>query len=578
MNSHERTRRLWSRSIPFALMLGVGALPGVGSAQAPPAPAPVLEQPADAPAAPQPPAGTAAITPVAPEVVSPLIPPDVQLVTFWVPDGVNVEVLGPQPEPVPVAPASGRSPIIGLKVGVGYHLRVSNLPSRPGAVLYPVLEIVGHLHRPQGVDATKFPIRVVFGPDDFEDTVGRGRLVTEVVYLEDPDQALPLSLPKDEIPMLSLNPAEEPLKVASALGRVMAIVRIGNRMPTPEEMSGAPVYELNGAACPFMGADSGRCSLPCGPVCGTPPPAGRRWLPRDEFLCDGGDHDVPLHFAGDGGLRGIDPRDALIGFRDTRRSRVLPTNMVCIYAPRFAGVRTSVGPNENTTVDVLKGAEMLQWQVTHEGRQGPRKFTQNATAEASRHRMRPSGMIGRVAVGSHIELRVLAETDAVTVLRGHVDVQGPEFANNRQKAALMREKVLPLGIKTAESAVVTGIVQGAGEQAMAWKPQEVAGVEVPPNKLGMAVIKRVSAGEAEPGDPVTFVIQYRNMGNVPIESVSVVDSLLPRLEYVTHSARGPVGAVFSANENRAGSMELRWDIGTVAPGAEGYVSFEAKVR
>jgi uncharacterized repeat protein (TIGR01451 family) len=287
---------------------------------------------------------------------------------------------------------------------------------------------------------------------------------------------------------------------------------------------------------------------------------------------------VPLHFAGDGGLRGIDPRDALIGFRDWRRPRVLPTNVVCIYAPRFAAVRTSIGPNENTTVEVLKGAEMLERQVTQELRQGPRKFTQNAMAEASRHRMRPSGMIGRVSVGTHIELRVLAEADSVTIIKGLVDVRGPAYAINLQKAMLAREKVLPIAIKTAETAVVTGIVQGAGEQVMAWKPQEIAGVEVPPNKPGMAVIKRVSAGEAEPGDVVMFVIQYRNMGNVPIESVSVVDSLLPRLEYVPRSARGPKGTVFSAVENRAGSLELRWDIGTVAPGAEGYVSFEAKVR
>jgi uncharacterized repeat protein (TIGR01451 family) len=113
---------------------------------------------------------------------------------------------------------------------------------------------------------------------------------------------------------------------------------------------------------------------------------------------------------------------------------------------------------------------------------------------------------------------------------------------------------------------------------MAWKPQEVAGVELPPNLLGMAVVKRVSADVAEPGDIVTFTIQYRNMGSVPISAVSVVDSLLPRLDYVPRSAKGPAGSVFSASQNRAGALELRWDIGTVAPGAEGFVSFDAKVR
>ena len=39
--------------------------------------------------------------------------------------------------------------------------------------------------------------------DDFDDVADRGRLVTQVVYLEDPEQALPITLPKDEIPVVT---------------------------------------------------------------------------------------------------------------------------------------------------------------------------------------------------------------------------------------------------------------------------------------------------------------------------------------------------------------------------------------
>ena len=38
--------------------------------------------------------------------------------------------------------------------------------------------------------------------------VDHGRLVTQVIYLEDPDQALPIALPKDQIPLVTLTPAE----------------------------------------------------------------------------------------------------------------------------------------------------------------------------------------------------------------------------------------------------------------------------------------------------------------------------------------------------------------------------------
>lgn len=515
----------------------------------------------------------------------PLLPPEVQLVRFGVPEGTQVEVLGPTPEPVSfVGPGGKAADVVGLKVGVGYRLRVWNLPGRPEAELFPVIEIVGHLHRPNGMDPAKFPIQIVFNEDDFVEAVDHGRLVTQVVYLEDPDQAWPISLPKGEIPVVTLTPAEDPLRVGAALGRVMAIVRIGGRKPSVEELNGERILGAGmvGAGperCPFTGNDGGTCKLPCGPVRGTPPPPGRPWIPRDEYLCDGGDHAEPAHFGGDGGLLGIDPRDAVIQFSDSKRPRILPTNLVCVYAPRFAEVRTSVGPNENLIVEGPRRAEIVEAQVALATRQEPRRFVKNEAAEAKLHRARASGMRSRVFAGVHTELRVLGGYTLMTHVSAARLVQTPVLADNRQKPITLREDVVALGIKTAEGPVVTGIVQGAGQTVMTWTPRETVGVEEPPNKPGLAVIKRVSAGEAEPGETLTFAIQFRNMGNTPIRSVSVIDSLLPRFEYVPGSAEGPKGTVFTAGENKAGSTELRWDLpGPLAPGVEGYVTFKAIVR
>ncbi len=563
MSGHNRRRRGTFPMARFALILsGILGWTIRGEAQSPP----VVEDP-----------GIAVLGPDAvPASFEPVLPPQVQIVRFQGPEGVLVEVLGPQPEPVPIGDGHGLG-TFGLRVGVGYQLRVSNLPARPGVELFPVVEIVGHLHRPPGIDPAKYPIRIQINPEDINDVVVRGHLVTQIIYLEDPDQALPLSLPKDQIPVVSLNPSEEPLKVGAALGRVMAIMRLGGRQPLPENLDGTPMMPLTGPSCPFTGPDGGRCPLPCGPVRGTPPPAGRPWMPKDEFLCDGGDRGVPAGF-GDGGLRGIDPRDAVVQFRDDLRTRVLPTNTVCVYAPRFAAVRTSIGPNENLAVQYLRGAESLQRQVTHEIHQEARRMTQNQTAAAHRGRSRLSGMVGRITASSHSEIKVLGSADVVTHIAGSTLVQGPELSRNRQKIGATRTNIFAQGTKLAEGTVVTGIVEGAGEQVMAWKPQEIASVEVPPNKPGIAVIKRVDAVEAEPGDVLTYTIQYRNMGNIPITSVSVLDSLLPRLEYMAGSARGPAGTVFTADENLVGGMELRWDLGTVPPGGEGYVSFQARVR
>lgn len=521
------------------------------------------------------PPGTTVVGPEA--AAAPVLPAEVQVVRFSGPAGLTIEVLGPAPEPVPVGDGHGIA-TVGLRVGTAYQLRVGNLPERPGQYVYPMIEMVGHLHRPVGIDPSRYPIRVPISLDDLDQVLSAGRMVTKVIYLEDPDEALPLSLPKDEIPVVALSPSEDPIKVAPALGRVMAVLRIGGRAPTAEDLTGAPFYPLGAMACPFAMSESARCGLPCGPVRGEAPPAGRPWLPKDEFLCDGGDRGVAAHVGGEGGLRGIDPRDAVVRFTDDRRSRVLPTNRVCIYAPRFAAVVGGVGPNEAQVVQTLRGLNTTERQVTYNTLQNPRRMTQNQAPEINRSRSRSSAVRARLALNHHIEVKVLSEADAIAHIAGNVFTQAAETRANRQKASGAEGRVFLQGVKFAESAVVTGLVQGAGEQVMAWKPQELASVEVPPNQPGMAVVKQVNVAEAEPGDVVTYTITYRNMGNVPITSVSIVDSLLPRLDYVKGSAKGPAGAVFTAGENRVGSMELRWDVGTVPPGVQGAVSFEARVR
>jgi uncharacterized repeat protein (TIGR01451 family) len=511
-----------------------------------------------------------------------VVPPDVQVVRFQGPEGLRVEVLGPNPEPVPVGNGLGLA-TVGLKVGVSYHLRLSNLPEKPGVEIFPVIEVVGHLHRPAVIDPGKYPIRVVFTEEDLDDVVDRGRLVTQVIYLEDPEQALPIAMPKEQIPVVSISSAEDPLKVATALGRVMAVVRLGGRRPTPEETAngaqGPPGVPGAVGPCPFTQSDAGKCPVVCGPSCGTPPPPGRPWLPKDEYLCDGGDHHEAVQIGGDGGLAGIDPRDAVIRFNDGRKTRALPTNVVCIYAPRFAEVRMSVGPNENLIVTGVARARRAEREAIEAGREGPRRLTRNQGAEFARMRERPSGLAGDVRAGVHSDRQGATGYDQAA----HVSVakldQSAEAARARLKPMLAKDRAKFLGIKTAESAVITGIIEGASEAVMAWPARETVGVETPPNRPGLAVVKRVSTGEAEAGDVVTYVIEYRNMGNTPIRDVAIVDSLLPRIEYVKGSALGPKGTAFTSDANRVGSTELKWVLpGPVPPGVAGYVSFRAVVR
>jgi uncharacterized repeat protein (TIGR01451 family) len=539
----------------------------------------------------------------APMTGGPMLPPEIQVVRLSAPPGAVIEVLEPAPMmlPVPEDEFGTGGVTVGLQVGVGYRLRLSNLPNRPGAEIFPVIEVVGHLHRPLDIDPVRFPIRVIFGLSDLIDVVDNGRLVTHVVYLEDPDQALPVSLPKHMMPTTTVSPGEDPLRVADALGRVMAIVRIGGRTPSPGEPFGLGVASYGVGRCPLEPIGGGRCTIPVCPPMGPALPQ-QPLFPGDEYLCDGGDHAGKGGIGPDGRIVGVDPSDAMVRFNAGSKPRVLPTNTVCLYAPRFALVRSSLGPNENTLITVPYGAEALARQQVEAASQPPIRLTQDLSADAMRVRSRASIAQGRVPPITHVEVRVLNELSEVILLDQERRVQGAQVERIALKAVTDQKDVAPLGIKTAEGPVITGIIQGASQTIVAWRPDEMAGVEPPPALPGLAVNKEADTAVAEPGQVVTFTIRWRNMGNTPIASVSIVDSLLPRFEYVPGSARGPSGSVFTATEghsrlltvergqsdegidflaaeNAVGSTELRWDLpGQLMPGQQGAVSFQARIR
>jgi uncharacterized repeat protein (TIGR01451 family) len=269
----------------------------------------------------------------------------------------------------------------------------------------------------------------------------------------------------------------------------------------------------------------------------------------------------------------------VVNFNTGDRPRVLPTNVVCVYAPRFASVRVAVGVTEAFNAAHVSANELLQRPDLAAIRQGPKKMVQGQVAGQNRIREKAIGLSTRVFAGEHSEVRVLGGFDVRVNVASHQLIQGADRKTAIQGPGTLRTRIKADGLKTAESPVVTGIVEGAGQMVMTWPPLDVTGVEVPPRKPGLAVIKRVDASEAEPGDTLTYTIQYRNMGNTPIRAVSIIDSLLPRLEYVPNSAQGPAGTVFTFGENRAGALELRYDLpGAIAPGAEGSVTFQVIVR
>jgi hypothetical protein len=133
----------------------------------------------------------------------------------------------------------------GMQIGVPYRLKLANLPEQFRIFeCYPTIEIIDRTYAPVGLER-RFPIPIVFDEDDLR-LATEGLLVTRVVYVEDPQQALPGAQAPGEQLWHDAGPKANALEVADGLGRPVAIVRLGGR--TPDESAGPDMHFLYG--CP----------------------------------------------------------------------------------------------------------------------------------------------------------------------------------------------------------------------------------------------------------------------------------------------------------------------------------------
>lgn len=117
-----------------------------------------------------------------------------------------------------------------LVVGRMYRLRVSGLPEFPGADFYPSIELIDRLHPPAG-KVEDYPIEFELTLEELE-WAAAGRLVTKVVYLEQPNR-VPVTMIDAKERIKTIEPTQNALAEADLLGRPVAIVRLGGRTPDP---------------------------------------------------------------------------------------------------------------------------------------------------------------------------------------------------------------------------------------------------------------------------------------------------------------------------------------------------------
>ena len=117
--------------------------------------------------------------------------------------------------------------LVSLQMGDTYRLKITSVPNHYGDV-YPTVELLDRMHAPIGKE-TRYPIPIELTSGDLGLALS-GKYVTRVIYVEDPQRALPSrDLPEQRY--ADVLGHEDPLHVADSIGRPVAILRMGSLTP-----------------------------------------------------------------------------------------------------------------------------------------------------------------------------------------------------------------------------------------------------------------------------------------------------------------------------------------------------------
>lgn len=298
----------------------------------------------------------------------------------------------------------------------------------------------------------------------------------------------------------------------------------------------------------------------------------------DEYLCDGGDREQPVHYD-DYGMLGLETQDTVAEFRDGKgKRRVRRSNEVCIYAPRFASVSVVSGAIEDASRDRPNQhiAETRQ-NIVHQP-DVVIAAEQNEMAERIFAKVRPT-----VLLNADGAFDVTLPVAPVAVVNELVPLTYFGFLNSYE-AKQVDEPWLAMQIQSAQvwtrdqNPVIVAKDDAVQIVESRFRVEELAGTDVKgPGNL--KIVKLADRKLAAQDDEITFTIRYQNQGDSPVTDVTIVDNLTPRLEYLEGSQTNDRASRFEAIDNGEGSVILRWELDEPLPArTTGVISFKVQVR
>lgn len=304
----------------------------------------------------------------------------------------------------------------------------------------------------------------------------------------------------------------------------------------------------------------------------------RPW-PHDEYICDGGDLNEDANIKKDQSVVGVDQEDTIAHYTTLDgRKEITPSNKVCIYAPRFAAVRHVTVPIITEVHERMAGVEKADKLTQYDKANGATTAIQPVAPRAEQaidlanvFRERKAGNeLARTNSAYLARGEFLPFEDFALIRRGEYD-QGdkPRLAISAQAAEVWLDKKAVQVVLEGKMAVEAAAPSG---------PQETRMYELE-GKPRLRICKVASKSDAQVGETVEFTLRFDNVGEQPVSSVAIIDSLTTRLEYVEGSQSSSREAKFDTQENAGESLVLRWTLTEPLKVNEGgIIRFQCKVR
>ncbi|MBX3440955.1 MAG: DUF11 domain-containing protein [Planctomyces sp.] len=300
---------------------------------------------------------------------------------------------------------------------------------------------------------------------------------------------------------------------------------------------------------------------------------------RDEYVCDGGDHGLPVHFQR-GVVAGLENEDTVATYVDeSGRRRVKPSNQVCVYAPRFGVARAVTEAIEDYNVDRALGAHDGVKIAGFTNRTGITERAKIDALSALRTRDRLSGMNSAQQDGEvAYDLKPNTHAKLVNAFQDYA------FAPTFTMDIVADPRVIDLMVAANEWSTnqAPRIVAKdlAGQQvSAAFVAEEVVGVEDRRAPGELQLVKLADRGSAKLGDVVSFSLRFSNLGGKPLTDVQVIDNLSPRLELLEETAEWDLEGELEVVDNGRQGTVITFRLAEPLQGqASGVLTFQCRVR